>query len=84
MAKEPIDADYSGLLKKIRQILKLLDFKLVVESGLLSIRIMFAKITLKKGQDKYFFIDSSLKTNPWMYKINGLNGEKIIESFYKK
>ena len=26
-------------------------------------------------------IDSVLKTNPWIYKLKDLNGEKIIGSF---
>ena len=25
-----------------------------------------------------------LKSNPWMYQIKGLSGEKIIGSFYEK
>ena len=31
-----------------------------------------------------FIIDSLLKTNPWIYRIKGLNGENIIGSFYEK
>ena len=29
-------------------------------------------------------IDTVLKTNSWTHKIKGLNGEKIIGSFYEK
>ena len=31
-----------------------------------------------------FIIDCALKTNPQIYKIKDLNGEKRIGSFYKK
>ena len=41
-------------LKKLRPILKLLSFKLMIESESLSIRIFLVKITLKIGQEYYF------------------------------
>ena len=28
-------------------------------------------------------MDSVLKTNPWIYKIKDLKGEKILGSFYE-
>ena len=42
-----------------------------------------------EGYTKYwsrqiYVIDSVLKTNPWTYTIKGLNGEKIIGSFYER
>ena len=55
-------------LKKLRQIVNLLNLKLAIESGLLSIRIFLAK--------EIFVIDSVLKTSTWMYKIKDLNGER--------
>ena len=54
--KNPINADYSDLSKKLRRILKLIDLKLVIESELLSIRISLVKVTLKTGQDKYILL----------------------------
>ena len=39
---------------------------------------------MENGSKEIFVIDSVLKTNPWMYQIKYLNGEKIIESFYEK
>ena len=48
--KNPIYADYSDLSEKVRQILKLIDLKLVIESELLSIRISLVQVTLKTGQ----------------------------------
>ena len=55
-------------LKKLRQIVNLLNLKLAIESGLLSIRIFLAK--------EIFVIDSVLKTSTWMYKIKDLNEER--------
>ena len=40
-------------LKKLRQILKLLNLKLMINSELLSIGIFLVKVTLKIGQEKY-------------------------------
>ena len=51
--KKPINADYSALTEKIRQILKLLSLKLLTEPELLSIRIVLVKVILKTGQKKY-------------------------------
>ena len=52
--KKPIKSDYSVLTKKLRSILKLLNLKLMIESELLSIRILLVKVTLKIGQEKYY------------------------------
>ena len=41
------------LLKKLRQILKLLSFKLMVEAELQNIKISYVKVRLKIGQEKY-------------------------------
>ena len=40
-------------LKKLRRILKLLSLKLMIESELLSIRILSVKFALKIGHEKY-------------------------------
>ena len=56
----------------------------MTESELRSIKIFLVKLTLNIGQEKYFSIDSVLKTNPWTYKIKDLNGEKIKGIFYEK
>ena len=40
-------------LEKLRQILKLLSLKLIIESELLSIRTFLVMVTLKIGQNKY-------------------------------
>ena len=52
--KKPIDADYSFLTKKkLSWIPNLLNFKLIIKSKLLSIRIFLIKVALKIGQEKY-------------------------------
>ena len=43
-------------LKKLTQILKLLNWKLMIELELLSIRIFLVKATLKIGQEKYLLL----------------------------
>ena len=73
MVKKPVDANCSALTEELRQILKLLNLKLVTELGLLNTRILLAKVSPKIGREKYFFIDSVLKTNPLIYKIKDLN-----------
>ena len=51
--KEPINGHYSALTEKLRQILELLNLKLVIESELLSIKLFLVKVTLIIGQEKY-------------------------------
>ena len=43
--KKPVNADYSNLLKKLNRSIKLLNLKLVIESGLLGKRIFLAEVT---------------------------------------
>ena len=57
--------------------------KLMIESGLLSIKTFLVKVPLKIGQEKYL-IDSVLRTNPWRYEIKDLNDEKIIGRSYER
>ena len=51
------------LLKKLRQVLKHLNLKLVIELVLLRTRIFLVKVSPKIGPKKIFFFDSILKTN---------------------
>ena len=51
VSKKPNDADYSALTEKMNRVIKLLNLKLVIESGLPSTRIFLAKVTTKIGQD---------------------------------
>ena len=65
-------------IKKTRPILKLLNLKLTRESELLT------KGYIENWSRNIFVIDSVMKTNLWAYKLQDLNGEKIIGSFYEK
>ena len=56
VSKKPIDADYSVLNVKMNRVIKFLNLKLMIESGLLSTRIFLAKITPKIGQEKYLLL----------------------------
>ena len=47
------NGNYSALTEKLRQILELLNLKLVIESELLSIKLFLVKVTLIIGQEKY-------------------------------
>ena len=50
--KKFIHSDYSALLRNLNRVIKLLSLKLVIESGLLSIKIFWAKVMLKSGPKK--------------------------------
>ena len=54
--EKPVNADYSALTEKLRQILKLSNSKLIIESELLSTRIFLVNMTLKTGQEKYLLL----------------------------
>ena len=43
-------------VKKLRQILKVLNLKLMIESELLSTRIFLVNVTLKVGWEKYLLL----------------------------
>ena len=77
--KKTINADYSALTKKLRQILNLLSLKLMIQSKLLRIR----KGYTENWSREIFLINSVLKTNPWICKMKDLNRKKII-NFYEK
>ena len=51
--KCPVDADYSDLTEKMKEILNHLNLKLVIESELQSIKTFLATIILKIGQTIY-------------------------------
>ena len=59
----------------------------MIESEILSRRILLLEDTLKIGQEKYLLLILKiiiLKINPWTYETKDLNGEKIIVKFMKK
>ena len=45
---------------------------------------IFSKGYTENWSREITIIDSVFKANPWTYKINNLNGEKIIGGFYEK
>ena len=55
IGKKPSDADYSSLLTKLRQIVKLLNLKLVIESDLLSTKIFLVNIAKKICHKKFCY-----------------------------
>ena len=52
--EKAIHSVIQSLLGKLRQIVNLLNLKLVIKSGLLSTKIFLAKVTPMTGQKKYF------------------------------
>ena len=82
--KKPIDADYSSLNGKIELRHKASKFKVGERVRITKQKNIFSKYYNKGWSREIFFIDSVLKTNPWIYKIKDLNREKTIESFYEK
>ena len=71
--KKPINADYSALTEKIE-----------TNSKAPKSKVIFSEGYTENWSREIFIIDSTLKTNPWTYKVKDLNGEKIIGSFYEK
>ena len=45
---------------------------------------VFAKVYISNWSEEVFVVNKIKNTVPWTYKINDLNGEKIIGSFYEK
>ena len=82
--KKPINADYSALNEKIETNPEAPKFKVKDRVTITRYKNIFSKRYTKNWSREIFIIDSVLKINPWTYKINDLNGEKIIGSFYEK
>ena len=47
-------------------------------------KIIFAKGYTPNWSEEVFVVSKIKNTVPWTHKINGFNGEEIIESFYEK
>ena len=52
---KPINPDYSALTENVWRIFKFLSLKLMIESELLSIRIILVRVTLKIIQENYYY-----------------------------
>ena len=82
--KKPINTDYFALTEKIETNLKAPRFKVSVRVRVTKYKNIFSKGYTENWSRGIFILDSLLKTNSWTYKIKGLNGEKVIGSFYQK
>ena len=72
------------MLQKIWKILKLLSLKLMRDSKLVSIRILFVKVTLKIGQGKYVLLILQWQLILEVIKLKKYAKEKQKEDFMKK
>ena len=70
-------------LKILKQILKFLNLKLMIESIFLSTKISLAKVMPKIGQEKNLLLILWWKLIHRLIKLKGLKGEKIIASFHE-
>ena len=84
IGKWPINADYSALTEKIETNAKAPKFKINDRVSVTKYKNIFSKGYTVNWSREIFIINSVLKTNPWIYKIKDLNGEKIVGSFYEK
>ena len=82
--KKPINADYSTLTEKIETNPKAPKFKVDDRVTITRYKNIFSKGYTKNWSREIVIIDFVLKTNPWTHKLEDLNEEKIIGSFYKK
>ena len=70
-------------LKKLKQTIKLLNLKLMVELELQNTNI-FNTGYVEIWSREIFITDSVLKTYTYTFKLNDLNEEKIIGSSYER
>ena len=82
--KKLIDADYSGLTKKIESSHKASKFKFGDRAMITKYKNIFSKGCIKDWSKETFEIESVLKIDPWMYKLKDVNGETLTGSFYEK
>ena len=82
--KKPINADYSTLTEKIETNPKATKFKVDDRVTITRCKNSFSKGYTKNWSREIVIIEFILKTNPWTYKLEDLNEEKIIGSFYEK
>ena len=82
--KKCIHADYSFFTEEIESSHKAPKFKVGDRVRIIKHKKIFNKGCINNLSREIFVIDFVLKTNPWTYKIQDLNGETIIESFYEK
>ena len=67
--KKLIDADCSALTEEMNQVIKPLNLHLMIKSGLLSIRIILEKVTLKNCQERHLLLVLCWKPIHWHIKL---------------
>ena len=70
------------LIRKIRK--KILNLKLPIMFEYQHIETFLQKVTLQIGLKKFFAIEKFKNNTPRIYGISDLNGEEIVETFYRK
>ena len=76
--KSPINADQFALTEEIEKNHKAPRFKVIDRIRITKYKNIFSKGYTENWSREVFIIDSSLKSNPWTYKIKDLKGEKFI------
>ena len=79
---KPVNADYSALTEKIQTNPKAPKFKVNDGVRITKYKNIFSKGYTENWSREVLFI--ALKTNPWIYRIKDVSGEKIIGSSYEK
>ena len=79
-----INTDYSALIEKIETNHKGPKFKVNDRVRITKYKNIFSKGFTANWSREISVIDSVLKTNPQIYKIKDLNGEKSNSKFYEK
>ena len=82
--KNPISAEYFALSEKVETNSKLPKFKVGDRVRITKCKNIFSKGYTENWSKGIFVTDSTLKDNPWMYKIKDLKGGKVLEVFMKK
>ena len=82
--KKPINPNYSALAGENETNRKAPEFKINDRVKITNYKNIFSESYTENWSREIFIVDSVFKTNPWTYKIEDLNGEKIIGSFYEK
>ena len=72
------------MIEKIETNPKAPQFKVNGRIRITKYKNIFSKGYTENWSREIFIMDCVLNTIPWTYKIKGLNGEKIIGSFYEK
>ena len=75
ISKMPFNDAYSALAGEMESSYTVPNFKVGDRARIKSYKNIFSRGYTKDWSRKIFFIDYGLKTNPWTYKIQDLNGK---------